>query len=295
MVHVPVLLKEVVEGLNLKSGDNVIDATVGGGGHAKEILVKTAPDGKLFGIDADENVLREAEKNLAVFGQRVILQRGNFADLKKIAVEKNFRNIHAALFDLGMSSWELERSGRGFSFRQDEPLDMRFDLAGSVTAADIVNAWYEKDLERIFRNFGQERFARTIAERICRERKIRPIKSTSALVEVIRKSFPHSYRFGKIHFATRVFQALRIAVNDELGNLEKVLPEALDIIEKKGRLAVISFHSLEDRIVKKFFISAQKEGQAEIIAKKPIGASWEEIRKNPRSRSAKLRIMEKLL
>lgn len=294
-MHVPVLLKEVIEGLNLKPGDNIVDATVGSGGHAASILEKTSPDGKLLGIDADEGILKEAEKNLSKFGERVILRQGNFSDLERIINNVHFTKISAVLLDLGMSSWELERSGRGFSFLRDEPLDMRFDVSGNLMAADIVNTWPEDKLADIFKNFGQERFARLIAARTVRERKIKPIKTTFELVSIVGRSFPRSYKFGRTHFATKVFQALRIAVNDELGNLEKVLPEALDIIEKKGRLAVISFHSLEDRIVKKFFISAKKEGQAEIIAKKPIGASREEIRKNPRSRSAKLRIMEKLL
>ena len=193
-----------------------------------------------------------------------------------------------------MSSWHLEESGRGFSFRKDEPLDMRFDPEKELTAERIINYWSEKELEKIFREYGEERFSRRIAKRIFEQRKRGQIKTTFQLIEIIRESFPKKYKFGKTHFATRVFQALRIAVNDELENLKEALPRAIEVLKPEGRIIIISFHSLEDRIVKNFFRNEAKREKVKILTKKPIKASREETKKNKRARSAKLRAAEKI-
>lgn len=246
--------------------------------------------GKVLGIERDREVL-EKLKEMSL--PNIILVQGNFGDLKKIARENDFFPVQGILFDLGMSSWQIEKSGRGFSFRKDEPLDMRYDSSG-LTAEEIVNQWTKEDLEKIFREYGEERYGRLIARAICQVRRIKPIKRTGQLVEVIGQAVPGKYKRQRLHFATRVFQALRIAVNDELNNFKKSLPQALEILEKNGRLAIISFHSLEDRIVKIFFRQQAKEGNLKILFKKPVRPGPEEIESNPRSRSAKLRLAIKV-
>jgi len=290
-MHQPVLLNEVLEYLNPSPGKNFIDGTVGFGGHALSILEKNKPDGKVLGIDSESKVLEILKEKVS--DQRLILAQGNFINLKKIATENKFTLINGILLDLGISSWHFEKSGKGFSFQKDEPLIMNYS-GNELTAEEIVNQWTENELVEIFREYGEERYARPIARLICQKRKIEPIKTTDQLVEIIKQSVPGKYRYRRIHFATKTFQALRIAVNDELDNLKKVLPQALEALEAKGRLVVISFHSLEDRIVKHFFRQAAKDGYVSILTKKPIMASQEEIELNPRSRSAKLRAIEKL-
>ncbi len=293
--HIPVLKKEVVELLDPKPGENFIDCTLGWGGHAFAILEKNAPDGKVLGIERDEESLKnflaahpESER------QRLIIARGNFADLGRIAVEHNFVPASGVVMDLGMSSWHLSDSGRGFSFLDpDEPLDMRYDPGAGRTAAEIVNTAPPEELEQILREYGQERFARAIARTIVRARGTKPIETTGGLVSVIKKAVPPRFAHGKTHFATRTFQAIRIAANDELKSLEMALPQAYEILAPGGRIVVISFHSLEDRIVKNFFRALAKEGRAEILTKKPITPIGEEIKLNPRSRSAKLRTLAK--
>lgn len=261
------------------------------------ILEKNGLSGKVLGIDRDPTIIKNLElKN------RLILVNDSYANLKKITERYNFKP-DGILFDLGMSSWHLEESKRGFSFQKDEPLDMRYsdviDFSRSLkihyqeTAEKIVNTWSEEKIEEILREYGGERFAKRIAKRICEIRKVKPIKTTFQLKEIIRRAFPKRYKFGKIHFATRTFQALRIAVNQELENLKIVLPQALDILEPSGRLVVISFHSGEDRIVKNFFRDQAKQGLLRILTKKPVEPSEEEVRINPRSRSAKLRAVIK--
>jgi len=294
MKHIPVLLKEVLKYLNPQAGQNFIDCTVGFGGHTLSILKRIVPQGKVLGIELDEKVLEILRKEMTA--ERLILVQGNFTDLKKITKENNFYPINGILFDLGMSSWQIEKSGRGFSFQKDEPLDMRFGsaISKSLTAEEIVNQWSEKELIEVFQEYGEERYARKIARRICQTRQIQPIKTTSQLVEIIRRSVSNKYKYRRIHFATLIFQALRIIVNDELNNLKKALPQALEILEKDGKLAIISFHSLEDRIVKNFFKQEAKEGNLKILTKKPIRPGQEEIDLNPRSRSAKLRVALKL-
>lgn len=299
-MHIPVLPKEVLQYLDPKPDENFIDCTIGEAGHAIEILKKTSPGGKLLGIDLNEDSLKSSEfkiKESGLDGKRIVLASDNFANLKNIAERFNFRPVQGILFDLGISSEELEKSGRGFSFLKDEPLLMtlRKDIkSDDLTAEKIVNNFRTEELEKIFKEYGEERFAGRIAARIAEERKRKRIKTTGELVEIIRKALPAKYKYGKIHFATRTFQALRIAANDELANLEKALAQALNVLSSGGRLAVISFHSLEDRIVKNFLKERQRNNSVKILTKKPIRPSEEEIAGNPRSRSAKLRAAEKI-
>jgi len=296
MNHVPVLQKEVIQYLDPKTNENFIDCTVGGGGHALAILERNVPKGKVLGIDADPETIKNLQSGISnkEFKKRLILVSDNFANLKEIVRRERFTKVLGILFDLGMSSWQLESSGRGFSFLKQEPLDMRYDPKGPLTAEKIVNFWSESEIEKTLREYGEEKFAGTIAREIVRERNVRPIKSTSQLVNIIRRAVPSGYLHQKIHFATRTFQALRIAVNDELNNLEKALPQSLEILNRRGRIAVISFHSLEDRIVKNFFKQKVRENVLQALNKKPITPSREEVRINPRSRSAKLRTAIKI-
>lgn len=284
-MHIPVLQKEVLKYLNPKSNQNFIDATVGNGGHALAILEKVLPKGKVLGIDWTPEMISTLPKR-----NNLILVCGNFSNLKEIVRQKKFNKVQGILMDLGMSSWHLEESGKGFSFLRREPLDMRYSPRNQLTAEKIVNYYSCFELERIFSQYGEEKFARQIAEKIIEQRKKRPIKTTLQLVEVIKQAVPKSYLRARIHFATRVFQALRIAVNDELNNLEKGLNEAQEVLNKGARIVVISFHSLEDRIVKNFF----KSDSFQLLTKKPITATYQEIKINHRSRSAKLRAVIKL-
>ncbi len=298
-IHIPVLVDEVIQYLDPKSNENFIDATIDGGGHTMAILEKNKPEGKVLGIDLDKTLLENLKfkiKNLHL-ENRVILAQGNFKNLKEII--KNTcpdwnQKVNGVLFDLGMSSWQLEESGKGFSFKRNEPLDMRFDSSQELTAKDIVNYWPEYEIEKILREYSEERYARKIAKEIVSERQKKPIFTTFELVEVIKKAVPRNYERGRIHPATRTFQALRIATNQELENLRLVLPQAMEVLKENGRIVVISFHSLEDRIVKNFFREKAKEEKLKILTKKPVRASEEEIQKNPRAHSAKLRAAAKL-
>lgn len=293
-MHLPVLTKEVLEFLNPKPGENFIDCTVDGGGHAKEILKKISPDGKLLGIDLDKKMIAALEARIKNENlNNLIAVEGNFKNLKKIAEEKKISRASGILIDLGWSSIQIEESGRGFSFLKNEPLDMRYSPEENLTAAEIVNGFGEEDLADIFWQYGEERFSRRIAKKIVEARKKKRILTTFDLVEAVKTAVPRSYERGRIHPATRVFQGLRIYVNQELENLKDVLPQAIEILAPGGRLAVISFHSLEDRIVKRFFQEKKKDGVAEILTKKPIIAGDEEIKINPRARSAKLRAIIK--
>ncbi len=285
MTHKSVLQKEVIECLEPAPNENFIDATFGLGGHSKDILQRIKPNGKVLGIEIDQELYKRSKIN-----GHLILVNDSYLKLEKIVKQyetKLFDRINGILFDLGMSSWHLEESGRGFSFQRNEVLDMRYDKNG-LTAREIINKWQKKDIEKILREYGEERFAGRIAREIVELRRKNPIQTTLQLVEVIQKAIPKKYQRGK-HPATRAFQALRIAVNQELENLKKVLPQALRVLEKGGRIVVISFHSLEDRIVKNFFKEAQKKGLIKILTKKPISPSLSEVKENPRSRSAKLR------
>lgn len=295
-MHIPVLLQEVLQYLNPGPNENFVDCTIDGGGHSLAILERTTPEGKLLGIDWDEDILRKLKTKIQKGGleKRVILINDNFAHLKQIIQKTNFSLIRGILLDLGWSLEQLEEGGRGFSFKNDEPLDMRYNQAVALTARDIVNQWSEKDLANILEKYSDERFAVRIAHEIVEARKMRPIETTLQLVEIIRRTVSAPYRHQRIHFATRTFQALRIAVNQELDNLKKVLPQTVDVLEEGGRLIVISFHSAEDRIVKIFLKKAAEANRVEILTKRPLIASHQEILLNPSSSSAKLRAAQKL-
>jgi len=298
MAHIPVLLKEIIKYSDPRPGENFIDGTCGGGGHTVEILPRIGKEGKILCLDLDEDALVRASQNIAAqnkdLSERVFFANDNFANLEAVVSKNNFSPVNVILVDLGMSSDQLEESSRGFSFLKDEPLDMRFSIKQELTAGEIVNQWPQDELEKIFREYGEEKFARRISQQIVSARKLKPILTTGRLVLEIVQAVPKRFQYGRIHFATRSFQALRIAVNDELGNLEKFLPQAINILADGGRLVLISFHSLEDRIVKNFFRTQAKEGKLRILTKKPITPSTEEIQTNPRSRSAKLRAALKL-
>lgn len=301
MRHVSVLLNEVLENLNLKSGSYVIDCTLGDAGHSEKILEKIGQDGRLLGIDADPEAILRAKQYLERFSSQTILVRGNFTNLKNI-VEENSFVPDAILIDLGWSTPQFSERGRGFSFlHPEESLDMRYSEEVISTAADILNTRTVKELASIFKDYGEEKFSSLIAESIVEQRKSGKIFATVGdLVETILQVYRQKLRtdkeipwIGGLHPATRVFQALRIEVNNELGVLETVLPQAMEVLKSGGRLAVITFHSLEDRIVKHYF---KKENNKilKIINKKPIVCSEEEGKNNPPSRSAKLRIIEKM-
>jgi len=287
MAHIPVLKKEVIGYLDPKPNENFIDATLGNAGHTLAILEKNGPKGKVLGIDQDPKQI----KNL--IANRLIAVCDNFANLKEIAEREKMKEVAGIIFDLGMSSWHLEESGRGFSFLKEEPLDMRYGDSSRLSAEKILNYESYQEIERILREYGEEKFSRRIAERIVETRRGRPIKTTSQLVEIIKEAVPPRYQHQKIHYATRTFQAIRIAVNEELENLRKVLPQAMEILKCRGKIVLISFHSLEDRIVKNFLREKEKENILTIITKKPVVPTKEEIKINPRSRSAKLRAAEK--
>jgi len=297
MVHVPVLLKEVIYYLDPKPDENFIDCTVGEGGHTIEILKKNSPSGKVLAIDADSKQIENCKLAIGDLKNRIVLVNDNFKNLKKIV--ESFcpdwqGKVKGILFDLGMSLWHLEKSKRGFSFKYNEDLDMCYGKTATVSAKEIINQWPPEEIERIIREYGEERYAQRIATEIAKQRKQKPILTTFDLIEAIQKAVPKNYERGRIHPATRTFQALRIVVNQELENLKVALPQALEILGPEGKIVVISFHSLEDRIVKKFFKEKAKEGKIKILTKKPVIPSQEEIEKNKKSHSAKLRAAIKL-
>ena len=294
MPHIPVLLEQVIQYLKPKPGYRFIDATAGGGGHAQALAQRVAPDGKVLALDWDSRMVERLSTGLA---KNIIPVHASYTELERLVSEYGFENCDGILFDLGMSSWHIEEAGRGFSFERDEPLDMRYDTTNgempNQTAKDIINAWPEHDIEKILKEYGEERFDGRIARAIASARKIKPILTTFELVEIIKKAVPFAYRHGRIHFATRTFQALRIAVNHELENVRKGLDAGLRVLKPGGILAVIAFHSLEDRIVKQYFREKKREGALHIVTKKPVRADLAEIEQNRRARSAKLRIAQK--
>lgn len=287
--HIPVLPAEVLSYLDPKPGDDVVDATLGGGGHASAFLEAIAPNGRLLGIEWDARTLEETRKRLEGWGSRAMLVHGSYRNLESLARACAVPSASAILFDLGYSSFQIDDATRGFSFRHDGPLDMRYDGSGGLTAADIVNGWPQEDLARILRDYGEERAAGRIADTIVRDRRHFRISSTAQLAAIVASAVPERSRRGKpkIHPATQAFQAIRIAVNDELGNVRETLPQAVRLLRPGGRLGVISFHSLEDRIVKRFF---EEDPSLEILTPKPVMAGEEELAANPRARSAKLRV-----
>ncbi len=286
-VHVPVLLQQALLFLSPKANQNFIDATAGEGGYSKEILKHNSPRGKVIAIDWNSEVISELKKNIR--SDRLIAVSGNFKDIDSLAEKSGVKEIHGVVFDLGLSRFLLEKSGRGFSFRKDEPLKMSFDKESEKTAEEIINRYSAKDLEKLFHDYGQERFSKRIAEAIVRAR---PIHSSLELAKIIAKAVPQRF---KIHPATRIFQALRIAVNDELFNLEQALPKAVKLIARGGRVVVVSYHSLEDKIVKNIFKEEARMRKVKILTKKPVEPEENEIKANPSSRSARLRVVEKII
>ena len=291
-MHIPVLLNEVIKLIDPKENENYIDATLGEGGHTLALLQKTSPAGKVLGIDLDPETLEIAHRKLQAFGDRLVLVNDNFKNLEEVVENQKFKEISGIVFDFGMSSRDIDESGRGFSFLKDEPLLMNFGSDAMLTAENIVNGWPEGELEKIISLYGEEKFARQIARGIIARRLVKPIKTTFDLVEVIEKATPNFYHHGKIHPATRTFQALRIAVNDELNSIQKGLEASLKVLSSGAKIAAISFHSLEDRIVKNFFRDNKKT--LKILTKKPVVPAQVEILNNSRARSAKLRVAQKI-
>ena len=286
MLHTPVLLKETLKLLAPADNGIYVDGTLGLGGHTRAILEQCGPTGKVIGFDRDGDAISLAQRNLADYGKRVTFIRRNFAEIKKGLSELDIAHVDGLLLDIGLSSLQLDASGRGFSFKGNEPLDMRMDDRGQVTAADLLNRRSADELADIFYYYGEERHARRIAARIVSERKKIGFETTGQLVAVVAQAIPKRFHPKKIHVATKVFQALRIAVNGELESLARILDETVDILKPGGRVCVISFHSLEDRLVKWKF---RENPALKVLTKKPVVPSAAEQELNPRARSAKLR------
>ena len=306
--HVSVLLDECIEGLNIKPEGTYVDGTLGGAGHSSEIA-KRLTTGRHIGIDRDPVALKAAGERMAPYADRVKLVHSNFCEIRKVLEDLEIAGVDGILLDLGVSSPQLDHSSRGFSYMADAPLDMRMNSEDSLSAYEVVNTWPQEELKRILYDYGEERYAPRIAAAICSRRAEKPIGTTLELVDVIRSAMPAAALREKQHPAKRSFQAIRIAVNDELGAVEKVMRDAIPCLNPGGRLAVITFHSLEDRIVKNAMAAASKgctcppnfpvcvcgkKPQVKLITRKPITSTEEELARNPRARSAKLRICEKI-
>ena len=306
--HISVLLRQCLDGLNIKPDGIYVDGTLGGAGHSSQIAARLTT-GRLIGIDRDPVALKAAGERLAPYQDRVTLVHSNFCEVKQILQDLELPGVDGILLDLGVSSPQLDDGARGFSYMADAPLDMRMNSGDALNAHTVVNTWPYEELKRILYDYGEERYAPQIASAICRRREAAPIETTLELVDVIRSAMPASALREKQHPAKRSFQAIRIAVNDELGSVEKVMTDAVECLNPGGRLAVITFHSLEDRIVKNGMAEAArgctcppnfpvcvcgKKPKVKLISRKPIVASQEELDANPRSRSAKLRVCEKL-
>ena len=306
--HISVLLNECLDGLDIKPDGIYVDGTLGGAGHSSQIA-KRLTTGKLIGIDRDQVALQAAGERLAIYGDRVKLVHANFCQMAQVLQELEIPGVDGILLDLGVSSPQLDDGSRGFSYMVDAPLDMRMNRQDALSAWQVVNTWSQEELKRILYTYGEERYAPQIAGAICRRREEKPIETTLELVDIIRSAMPPAALREKQHPAKRSFQAIRIAVNDELGSVEKVMEDAFDLLNPGGRLAVITFHSLEDRIVKVAMNDAAKgctcppsfpvcvcgkKPKVKLISRKPIVATQEELDENPRSRSAKLRVCEKL-
>ncbi|GMB08559.1 16S rRNA (cytosine1402-N4)-methyltransferase [Thermolongibacillus altinsuensis] len=307
--HVTVLLKETVDGLNVKPDGVYVDCTLGGAGHSEYLLSKLSSEGRLFAFDQDEMAIEHAKEKLAQYGDRVTIIKSNFRHLTEKLAEHGVHQVDGILFDLGVSSPQLDTPERGFSYQHDAPLDMRMDREQTLTAFEIVNKWPYEELVKIFFQYGEEKFSKAIARKIESVRKEREIRTTTELADLIKEAIPAPARRSGGHPAKRVFQAIRIAVNDELKVFEEAIHQAIDLLKPGGRISVITFHSLEDRICKLAFkkasegpelppglpiIPEQYKPKLKIITKKPIVPSEEELERNHRARSAKLRIAEKL-
>jgi 16S rRNA (cytosine1402-N4)-methyltransferase len=307
--HLSVLPDEVLALLDPAPGGIYLDGTLGGGGHARLILEASAPDGRLIGLDRDPSALRKAAEVLAPFGDRVVLRHRNFSEAAGVLAELGIKGLDGMLLDLGVSSHQLDEASRGFSFRGEAPLDMRMDPTSGPTAADLVNTAAAEELARIFREYGEERWAGRIARRIVQVRQQHPLTTTRQLAELVRDAVPGGKAPARIHPATRVFQALRIQVNQELEHVSRGIAEAVDLLNPGGRLVVISFHSLEDRIVKRFFQEEAKgcicpprlptcvcnhRPRLEVLTRKGVRASDAEVEANPRARSAVLRAVRRI-
>ncbi|MFA4916347.1 MAG: 16S rRNA (cytosine(1402)-N(4))-methyltransferase RsmH [Syntrophales bacterium] len=307
--HTPVMVREVVESLLWKRGGIYLDGTLGGGGHAFEILEKTSPDGTLIGIDIDDDALLESEKCLKSFGNRKILLKASYADIGNILTYLNVPKVDGILLDLGVSSYQFKTAERGFSFSLSAPLDMRMDRSRGKKAYDLINTLPDKELEKIIRDYGEEIMASRIVKAISAKRKQTPIRTTAELAAIIVESLPFRFKRKRIHPATKTFQAIRIAVNDELLNLSKAINSGIDMLNRGGRFSIISFHSLEDRIVKNSFRLWEKgcicppdlpvcscggEKKLKVLTRKPVTPSDVEITSNPSARSAKLRTAERI-
>lgn len=295
--HISVLLNEVIAGLDIKEDDVFFDGTINGGGHSMTVYDKLGPKGVLIGTDLDEAALEKAGEKLRGGNAKVILKQSSFRNLDTVLGETGNTAVNKILLDLGLSSNQFEESGRGFSFQKDEPLLMTFKKtpgASDLTAYKILNEWDEENLAQIIESYGEERFAKKISHAIVFSREKKEIKTTSELVSIIKEAVPQKYQHGRIHPATKTFQALRITANDEIESLREGLRKGFEHLTTGGRMAVISFHSIEDRIIKNFFRERAKEGKGRLINKKPITPTEGELSENPRSRSAKLRIVEKV-
>jgi len=293
MAHFPVLLEEVIEALQLEPGCVVFDATAGGGGHSEEILKRILPDGKLIAVDRDPEAVERIEERFREYNGSVIAVNDDYRHVARILEKSGIEHIDGALFDLGMSSYQIDEGERGFSFLNDGPLDMRFDRREGVSVAHLVNNTRWEDLAEIIREYGEERHAKLVAKSISVARKIKPIETTGELARIVRDAVGSKYRRQKIHPAARTFQAFRIFINDELGAVEKGVGDTVDVLRSGGRICVISFHSLEDRIVKNIFRDRKNDGTIDVLTKKPLRPGMDEMRVNSRARSAKLRIAEK--
>lgn len=304
--HIPVLLDETIENLNIKSDGTYLDGTIGGGGHSKEIA-KRLDSGLLVGLDQDIDAIKKSREVLSDFGDKVIIRKSNFKDFEEVLDELNIDKLDGALLDLGVSSYQIDEGERGFSYHQDFPLDMRMDQSKSFSAYNVVNEYSKEELERVIFEYGEERWAKRIAEFIVRERKEKPIKTTFELVDVIKKAIPKAQRMEK-HPGMRTFQGIRIEVNNELNIIDTTIKKLVSRLNKGGRLAIITFHSLEDRIVKNTFkylakdcicdprapiCTCDKKSEIKIVTRKPITPSDKELELNSRSRSAKLRVAMK--
>jgi 16S rRNA (cytosine1402-N4)-methyltransferase len=307
--HITVLLKESVDALNIKSDGVYVDCTLGGAGNSSKIVEQLGPDGTLIGLDQDNRALHAAKEKLANTTCKVLLHKANFRQLQEVVASLGFERVDGILFDLGVSSPQLDEGERGFSYHVDAPLDMRMDQDQSLTAYQIINEYPEEELSRILFRYGEEKFAKRIARLIVKNRAVRPIERTVELAELIKEAIPAPERRKGPHPARRSFQAIRLAVNDELGVLEEVLQQVVPLLHKGGRVAVISFHSLEDRICKHFFLNqavgcicpkdlpvcvCHHEPSLKVITRKPIIPSDREIEANTRARSAKLRVAERV-